>query len=252
MVDWCRAKVSHLIEKLREHPILWDVRCTDEKNKNRKAEALEEIANALHVPVEEVMKKLHSLKVQFSREYCRVRREKQRTGRTYIPKWYGYEQLLFLKDANTRHKKWFVTEENDDCNDCTNSDDLSIISPTSIKDEYMAPLEEEKERTQTQTPRPIFDPSLENNTHNLQAHFLSQKFQAPQNAVFDEFISYGLYIASKLRAFNDPYLQAVAKQNINKVIFNIELKQCQRNATSKCSTSFENNFQNHTGSSSPR
>ena len=65
---WGNEIVLQLIELYQNHGLLWDTSNRDYKNKIKKNDAWEDIANALKLPRKEVEAKVHILRSQFLRE----------------------------------------------------------------------------------------------------------------------------------------------------------------------------------------
>ena len=65
---WGNEIVLQLIELYQNHGLLWDTSNRDYKNKIKKNDAWEDIANALKLPRKEVEAKVHTLRSQFLRE----------------------------------------------------------------------------------------------------------------------------------------------------------------------------------------
>lgn len=84
------------MEDLHSTPCLWEVRCVDYKNRNKKVDAYEMHANKYKISVSDIEKKIQMLKNQFRREHKKLL-DSERSGAS--PKqvnWFGYERLLFL------------------------------------------------------------------------------------------------------------------------------------------------------------
>lgn len=102
-MDWTNDKVCNLINLYRDRPILWDCRQRDYKDRNKKLDAMLEIAVSFGVNKEEVQRKIKNLVCHFLREVKKERESnKSGAGRDdmYKSKWIFYDNLLFLKDRN--------------------------------------------------------------------------------------------------------------------------------------------------------
>lgn len=64
MTYWNQEKTIRLIEEFHARPALWDVTCSEYKNRNKKRDALQELANHFQTSIEELEKKLKNLKVE--------------------------------------------------------------------------------------------------------------------------------------------------------------------------------------------
>jgi hypothetical protein len=65
---WGNEIVLQRFELYQNHGLLWDTSNRDYKNKIKKNDAWEDIANALKLPRKEVETKIHTLRSQFLRE----------------------------------------------------------------------------------------------------------------------------------------------------------------------------------------
>ena len=95
---WSNDKVLKFIEDYHGFTCLWDVTCSDYKNRVKRKAALESLATVHEVPVGDIEKKIHNLKSSFYQERKKV---KQSSGQS--PKkstWFAYEYLLFLLPFN--------------------------------------------------------------------------------------------------------------------------------------------------------
>lgn len=105
-MEWTKDNTFKLIDELCQRRCLWDITCPNYKNRLVKRDNMHELACLFGVSDREVENKLHNIRSQFLREYNKSMLSK-RTGSgredLYIPKWYAYESLLFLKDVNKPH-----------------------------------------------------------------------------------------------------------------------------------------------------
>ena len=65
---WSNDKVLKFIEDYHGFTCLWDVTCSDYKNRVKRKAALESLATVHEVPVGDIEKKIHNLKSSFYRE----------------------------------------------------------------------------------------------------------------------------------------------------------------------------------------
>lgn len=104
VMEWTNAKVCELIELYRDRPVLWDCRLKEYKDRNKKQDALQEIADTFGVDKQVVEKKIKNLVCHFLREIKRERdSSKSGAGNSdvYKSKWFCFNNMLFLKDRNT-------------------------------------------------------------------------------------------------------------------------------------------------------
>lgn len=87
---------------LRAAPCLWDKSCRDFKNKDKKKEEMQRLADEYKLSYSDMEKKIHGLKTQFRREYKKLR-ELQRSGSSSEKcGWFGFQPLLFLLRGKAR------------------------------------------------------------------------------------------------------------------------------------------------------
>ncbi|KAF5299150.1 hypothetical protein FQA39_LY02323 [Lamprigera yunnana] len=104
VMEWTNAKVCELIELYRDRPVLWDCRLKEYKDRNKKQDALQEIADTFGVDKQVVEKKIKNVVCHFLREIKRERdSSKSGAGNSdvYKSKWFCFNNMLFLKDRNT-------------------------------------------------------------------------------------------------------------------------------------------------------
>ncbi|ESO08647.1 hypothetical protein HELRODRAFT_169535 [Helobdella robusta] len=97
-MDWFKEDVFRLIDLYRDRPCLWDNDDIDRRDRNRKDECWNEIADLLQVDRAEIERKMKSLSTQFYREYKRKMKIEAETGSDegFKSKWFAYERLSFL------------------------------------------------------------------------------------------------------------------------------------------------------------
>lgn len=103
---WSTENTCKLIELYREHPLLWDPKHKEYKNRFKKADAIKEICIALNTnSVEDVEKKIRNINSQYMRERRNYKKlKKSGAGKHFRSKWFGYELMSFLRDKNKPRK----------------------------------------------------------------------------------------------------------------------------------------------------
>lgn len=102
-MEWSNERVLTFIELYRDRPILWNCRLQIYKDRNKRHDALKEIAVFLGTTKDEVERKLKNLLSHFARE---IKKEKEavKSGsgseEVYKSKWFAYQSMEFLKDRN--------------------------------------------------------------------------------------------------------------------------------------------------------
>jgi hypothetical protein len=96
---WGNEIVLQLIELYQNHRLLWDTSNRDYKNKVKKNDAWEDIANALKLPRKQVEAKVHNLRSQFLRETKKISSSKTTGSGQDDMKyslWFAYDSMKFL------------------------------------------------------------------------------------------------------------------------------------------------------------
>ena len=92
-MEWTNDKVVNLIDLYRNRPVLWDCRLKEYKDRNKRMDALLEIAFSFGVEKGEIERKIKNLVCHFSRELKRER-EVSKSGAgsddVYKSKWFCY------------------------------------------------------------------------------------------------------------------------------------------------------------------
>lgn len=100
--EWPYDKVLQLIALFQQRPMLWDTRCEDYKDRQKRREATVELAAHFHVERNEIERKLKNLQSHFYRE---VKKEEQwsvcrGSSAAYRSKWFAYRAMRFLVDKD--------------------------------------------------------------------------------------------------------------------------------------------------------
>ncbi|XP_073962912.1 uncharacterized protein [Choristoneura fumiferana] len=94
-MEWNKEKTLFFIQLIKERPVIWDVSSSDHKIKNKKQDAIKEIASVFGITAKEVLAKWTSLRGQYNREKKKVTGLKTGSGAedVYISKWFAYEEI---------------------------------------------------------------------------------------------------------------------------------------------------------------
>lgn len=105
-MKWSLDKTLELVELFRLNPISWNCKLSDYKNRDKRHDALNEIANSINVEKYEVGRKIKNLSSYFARESKTVRGEqfvntKSGSGASvYEGKWFAFKSMEFILDRN--------------------------------------------------------------------------------------------------------------------------------------------------------
>ncbi|KAF5271925.1 hypothetical protein FQA39_LY07942 [Lamprigera yunnana] len=112
-MEWTNAKVCELIELYRDRPVLWDCRLKEYKDRNKKQDALQEIADTFGVDKQVVERKIKNVVCHFLREIKRERdSSKSGAGNSDV-----FNNMLFLKDRNTPKETTDTITQDEHTND---------------------------------------------------------------------------------------------------------------------------------------
>lgn len=109
-MEWTREQTLSLIDLYRSHPVLWDNKHSDYKNKPKKADAWRTIAVAMEIERAEVERKIRTLTAQFRREVRKMKEWMSGDGAedVYKSSWFAFERLSFLIDKIKPHDLYEV------------------------------------------------------------------------------------------------------------------------------------------------
>jgi hypothetical protein len=93
------VETKNLISEFDESPCLWYIFDKDYKNKDIKARALTKIALLLDFSVDEVLRKLHNLRCQYTSELKKTRVKKSGPGASerYKSQWPHFDVFLAFR-----------------------------------------------------------------------------------------------------------------------------------------------------------
>ncbi|KAF2901330.1 hypothetical protein ILUMI_04856 [Ignelater luminosus] len=96
---WSDADIKILISLYEENPLLWDVRFSNYRNRNKKQETLKLIATKLNTDSNEISRKLHNLGSQFMQEVKKLKIKKSGSGtdEIFISTWPYFSALKFIQ-----------------------------------------------------------------------------------------------------------------------------------------------------------
>ncbi|RZF43561.1 hypothetical protein LSTR_LSTR012841 [Laodelphax striatellus] len=212
-MEWNNAKVCELIELYRDRPILWDCRLKAYKDKNKKQDALQEIADTFGVDKQVVKKKIRNLVCHFLREVKRER-DSSKSGagnsEVYKSKWFCYNNMIFLKDRNTPN----------------------ATTDTITQDNPMPELLEEASELRLNMPSASSAPSFgcrKRSRSDTADYHLQPAVQMLQREE-DQYDKFAGYIAAKLREM-DERQNIFAENLISQVLFQGALGKLQEDST---------------------
>jgi hypothetical protein len=98
---WTVSETRNLISQFEDSPCLWDMFSKDYKSKDMKSMAVTKIASSLGVKVDEVKRKMHNLRCQYTSELKKTRIKKSGKGlnKRYLSQWPYFDAFKFLEAA---------------------------------------------------------------------------------------------------------------------------------------------------------
>lgn len=98
-MDWTNEKIIKFIQDIETYPLLWDTSHNDYKNRNKKHDAIQELAERFNCDSTEVMRKWKIILAQYRREKKKISESKASgagISDLYKPKWFGFTYLAFF------------------------------------------------------------------------------------------------------------------------------------------------------------
>jgi hypothetical protein len=100
-MEWTKENIQDFISHYESMPVLWDVRSHQYKDRFQKQNAWNKLASLMATDVQEVQRKAHNLRNQFSQEIKKIKNKKsgQGTLETYHSNWPYFESLKFIQSS---------------------------------------------------------------------------------------------------------------------------------------------------------
>lgn len=96
--SWSKSDVFTLISQWQLYPELWDAKNIFFRNRNKKKNALKDIATILNTTEHEISRKLHILRTQFHNEIRRkqIKKIDNEVGENYQTTWEYFDPMKFI------------------------------------------------------------------------------------------------------------------------------------------------------------
>ncbi|XP_069673984.1 uncharacterized protein [Periplaneta americana] len=226
--EWGRDNILLLAELLKANKCLWDVTKREYKDRHMKKDAYRTISLQLGTSPEEVEKKVHIMKTQFIREWTKVKKSRVCGIRNdiYVPKWYAFQPLSFLKDVYTTKKN----KTNDEVQK-TETEELDVHKE--VDDHVAIDSGESSQPSVTQRCNTIKRKTTsESHLDDVRTTVTSVGDNAVSKKHRDEFIIFADFVASELKKIShDQYMLAVTKSKISQEIFDAQLRVIERESS---------------------
>lgn len=218
VTEWNREKINDLIESYEALPELWCVTDRRYRDKNLKKDAWRSLAERMCCSEQEVQQKINTVRAQFTREVKKVKESINSGSELYVPKWFGYQKLLFLRDVSReRRSKVLDTQIPIEIEETRSEEDYSVVN-----------IDAASEASLDLTPPPCMPPKkkerVEMREMNLEDEIYQEPYQPmpvrePSSHEPDEFAIYGMHVANELRKIRGDFALQYAKMKINTVLF---------------------------------
>lgn len=215
---WTDSENDTLINFFKEHPLLWDHKNKEYKDRCKRSAILEKLVELLErkKSVEDCRKQWHSLKVIFNKNLIRHEGSKKSgadTDSVFIPTWKFYESMMFTRATDVLDSSSSTLDESMKESDEQSGE--SEIEPSTKKGRRCGkadsdPAEMEKAKIEM---------------YHAAIAALKQPCQtAPTNDTGqDELQAFGKSVAETLRRFQ-PRQIAIAKKRISDVLFDVDME----------------------------
>lgn len=212
-MEWSNEQTLRVVEEYERHPVLWDVSCPDHKDRIKKNSAWEEIAQAMDIHISEVQRKIHNLRNQWNAEHQKVKRKSLIALGEAKTKWPYYRALSFIQVSLEAKRAKLILKQDE----MAYQRDEELFQqqqqppPTEISDDFHQASTSFKKIIKKRKP------SDEHQYMDSPMDFVQTS--TASNDTRDEFSIFADYVASELRTIGDRRALAVAKHNINTVLF---------------------------------
>ncbi|KAF5304268.1 hypothetical protein FQA39_LY09795 [Lamprigera yunnana] len=226
-MEWTNAKVCELIELYRNRPVLWDCRLKEYKDRNKKQDALQEIADTFGVDKQVVEKKIKNVVCHFLREIKRERdSSKPGAGNSdvYKSKWFCFNNMLFLKDRNT------PKETTDTITQHTNDDEDSAKETQFVDQDQVAgtskdtPKRGDNENKRLPKKLPGGGPQkIQKTSATEEALSIMRGIQGRHTSGLDQFKTFGELVGLRIKDLPSSNAQKIVKHLISNILFEAEM-----------------------------
>ncbi|XP_053610968.1 uncharacterized protein LOC128675528 isoform X2 [Plodia interpunctella] len=204
-MDWTKETISSFISFIRERPAIWDTQSPYHRMKNKRNDALQEVAMLMGISIKEVIAKWTILRNQYSREKRKMMGTGSGTDSGYTTKWYAYKDMEDLMSSSTPIVYIKNSEEID-----------SSINRTPPQCTPTTPPQLKKKRERDDDQNIICKEVVET------LRVMRERKNSPHNPT-DDLTCFGLYIAAHLGKYS-PHLQCKAKYEINNILYKLDME----------------------------
>lgn len=208
--EWSREETFNLISIYEKSSVLWDVKNSEYRNRDRKNKIIQEMAENFQCSSEEIQRKLHNLRNQMSQELRKMVKKKNRNGtdEVDISNWPYFSALKFLIPVL--------------CTNMTQSSHTNVSAPIVERkaeiEEYTDKNAESEEEERIQCLQPQKKHKREDDNIRDQLFKLAFETLVKQPNDYDTF---GQYVALELKSLKSDFNRARLKSEIRKIIVQI-------------------------------
>ncbi|XP_068206996.1 uncharacterized protein [Palaemon carinicauda] len=229
---------SDFINIYRGHPSLWKLNSKDYFNKYKRAAGYNMLVMKLKQKDEcatkdTVARKINNLRSAFRKEHKKVMRSLRSAAsddEVYEPSLWYYKKLLFLQGEETKDDS--ISEGKEDLSRLSNregspeertSDHTNETIPApkrhklNVKNCHPHPSQQQPHHTRQESP--TFQPATEDRQPVTEVRQPVTEVRQPATEVKDDISYFADYVGSELRTVTDRRALALAKHNINTILF---------------------------------
>ncbi|XP_063538691.1 uncharacterized protein LOC134747944 [Cydia strobilella] len=229
-VTYTNELVLQLVQAYKNHELLWDPSNPDFKNRTKKNDAWDDIANAVNIPRRDVESKIHTLRSQFAREKKKIAQLRKNGNDLKNAPWFAYEPMKFLLKGDTE-------TDGSDSSEMRNSHNDELSEPYHVENFHIAaPMPMVYESTDTTANLSTISRkrtnSYDDKSDDPMGYGFAKLHRPSSKSGHDEFEIYGQYVASELRETKDLHSVLVAKRYINDILIKARMGRYRKDSAS--------------------
>ncbi|KAG7163452.1 putative Alcohol dehydrogenase transcription factor Myb/SANT-like-containing protein 22 [Homarus americanus] len=208
-----------LIQQYGRFPELWNVSLMEYRNKEKKANAVKEIAKILNIPESEITRKWHNLRCQMNSEIRKLKKKKRSIGADDVvlkSTWEFFDTLHFMIGCNKPQGS-------------TSANMALSFSQNVVKEEFTQPSEQCQDFVTPSTSGIEHDKKKCSGKNKKVEHLEEQaalkKAIDVLNKPQDDYSVFGDYVASELRQLRSDENRKILKRTIMKAIIEMGEKE---------------------------
>ncbi|XP_072381780.1 uncharacterized protein [Diabrotica undecimpunctata] len=214
-MDWTKDKIIKFIEAIETYPLLWDSSHNEYKNRFKKGDATQELAQTFDYDSTEVMRKWKIILAQYRREKKKIADSKSSGSEisdVYKPKWFAYAYLNFFHGRDEPNTS---LNSQDEINEQLIQEEHSTVNESQKSslerqvEKFKAPKNSLKRRAVNEDPRIAQALSIMDN--------VSKQMETRKQDEDDD--TYAVAVAAKLRKIKDERMQILVQRDIDNLLY---------------------------------